>query len=164
MKNLSFLLLFVLAAGAGHAQTNRFYYPDASVVCRPNPQTDSFQDDPAVLFEVLSRQTRRIDEGEKPLAAAKRELLEETGYAAKRWKRVLYFFASPGFVAEPMSLFLAEKLTAGVAQPEDDEVIHMEMVPLTTAVKMVINGTICDAKTISGVLWLSQQRRRSRTA
>jgi|SRR5665213_335151 len=43
----------------------RFYYPDASVVCRPNPQTDSFQDDPAVLFEVLSHRTRRIDEGEK---------------------------------------------------------------------------------------------------
>ena len=43
----------------------RFYYPDASVVCRPNPQTDSFQDDPAVLFEVLSLKTRRIDEGEK---------------------------------------------------------------------------------------------------
>jgi Uma2 family endonuclease len=43
----------------------RFYYPDASVVCRPNPQTDTFQDDPAVLFEVLSRGTRRIDEGEK---------------------------------------------------------------------------------------------------
>jgi Uma2 family endonuclease len=43
----------------------RFYYPDASVVCRSNPQTDSFQDEPAVLFEVLSRRTRRIDEGEK---------------------------------------------------------------------------------------------------
>jgi Uma2 family endonuclease len=43
----------------------RFYYADASVICRPNPQTDSFQDDPAVLFEVLSRRTRRIDEGEK---------------------------------------------------------------------------------------------------
>lgn len=43
----------------------RFYYPDVSVVCRPNPQTDSFQDDPVVLFEVLSRWTRRIDEGEK---------------------------------------------------------------------------------------------------
>jgi len=43
----------------------RFYYPDASVVCRPNPQTDSFQDEPAVLFEVLSRRSRRIDEGEK---------------------------------------------------------------------------------------------------
>jgi Uma2 family endonuclease len=43
----------------------RFYYPDVSVVCRPNPQTDSYQDTPVVLFEVLSHQTRRIDEGEK---------------------------------------------------------------------------------------------------
>jgi Uma2 family endonuclease len=43
----------------------RFYYPDASVICRPNPPGDSFQDEPAVLVEVLSRRTRRIDEGEK---------------------------------------------------------------------------------------------------
>jgi Uma2 family endonuclease len=43
----------------------RFYYPDGSVICRPNPQTDSFQDRPAVIAEVLSRKTRRIDEGEK---------------------------------------------------------------------------------------------------
>lgn len=43
----------------------RFYYPDAMVVCRPNPETDSFQDSPAVVFEVLSRATRRVDEGEK---------------------------------------------------------------------------------------------------
>ncbi len=43
----------------------RFYYPDASVICRPNPQTDSYQDEPVVLFEVLSERTRRIDEGEK---------------------------------------------------------------------------------------------------
>ena len=43
----------------------RFYYPDVSVICRPNPQSDSFQDEPAGLFEVLSRKTRRIDEAEK---------------------------------------------------------------------------------------------------
>ena len=43
----------------------RFYYPDASVVCRPNPQTDSFQDEPVVIVEVLSARTRRADEGEK---------------------------------------------------------------------------------------------------
>ncbi len=106
----------------------------------------------------------RIDAGEKPLAAAKRELIEETGYRAKRWKRVLYFYASPGFVAEPMSLFLAEHLTEGEAEPEDDEVIHKEMVPLKIAVQMVIQGKICDAKTISGVLWLSQQRKASKSA
>lgn len=43
----------------------RFYYPDGSVICDPNPQSDSFQDNPTVIFEVLSRSTRRIDEGEK---------------------------------------------------------------------------------------------------
>ena len=43
----------------------RFYYPDASVICRPNPPDDSFQDEPAAVFEVISRKTRRIDEGEK---------------------------------------------------------------------------------------------------
>ena len=101
----------------------------------------------------------RIDAGEKPLVAAKRELIEETGYRAKKWKRVLYFYASPGFVAEPMSLFLAEQITAGEAEPEADEVIHIEMVPLAMAVRMVMTGKIRDAKTISGVLWLSQQRK-----
>ena len=43
----------------------RFYYPDVSVICRPNPQSDSFQDEPAALVEVMSRRTRRVDEGEK---------------------------------------------------------------------------------------------------
>ena len=43
----------------------RYYYPDASVVCRSNPDTDSFQDDPVVIFEVLSDSTRRLDDGEK---------------------------------------------------------------------------------------------------
>lgn len=101
----------------------------------------------------------RIDEGEKELAAAKRELLEETGYSARRWKRIIRFWASPGFVAEAMSIFLAEGLQAGTAQPEDDEVITVRFVPLKTATQMVMNGTIRDAKTISGVLWLAQKQK-----
>jgi ADP-ribose pyrophosphatase len=99
----------------------------------------------------------RIDEGEKELPAAKRELLEETGYSASKWKRILRFYASPGFVAETMSIFLATGLRAGTAQPEDDEVIEIHFVPLTKAVRMVLQGKIQDAKTISGVLWLAQQ-------
>lgn len=43
----------------------RFYYPDTSVICKPNPMGSSFQDQPAIIFEVLSKKTRRIDEGEK---------------------------------------------------------------------------------------------------
>jgi ADP-ribose pyrophosphatase len=98
----------------------------------------------------------RIDGGEKPLAAAKRELLEETGYTAKRWKRILCFYASPGFVAETMTVFWAEGLKAGAAQPEQDEVIEHRLIPLSKAVRMVLRGTIRDAKTIVGLLWLKQ--------
>src|SRR5437879_7325495 len=75
----------------------------------------------------------RIDEGENELKAAKRELLEETGYSARSWKRILRFWASPGFVAEAMSLYIARDLTPGAAQPEDDEVIELQFIPLTKA-------------------------------
>jgi ADP-ribose pyrophosphatase len=101
----------------------------------------------------------RIDEGENELKAAKRELLEETGYSARSWKRILHFWASPGFVAEAMSIYLARDLTLGTAQPEDDEVIEISMVPLGKAVSMIMRGEIQDAKTIAGVLWLDHQQR-----
>jgi ADP-ribose pyrophosphatase len=106
----------------------------------------------------------RIDPGEKELQAAKRELLEETGYTASQWRRILKFYASPGFVAETMSVFLATGLRAGEAQPEADEVIYKRMVPLPAAVRMVIGGTIRDAKTISSVLWLDHMSRAAKTA
>ena len=101
----------------------------------------------------------RIDPGEKELPAAKRELREETGFSARRWKRILRFYASPGFVAEPMSVFLAQGLRAGEAEPEADEVIEQRLVPLSKAVRMITTGNIRDAKTISGVLWMDQDRR-----
>ncbi len=62
-------------------------------------------------------------------------------------------------MAEAMSLYLARDLRPGAAQPEDDEVIELQFVPLKKAVSLVVNGTIQDAKTIAGVLWLSQQSR-----
>lgn len=96
----------------------------------------------------------RIDPGEKELQAAQRELIEETGYRATRWKRILKFYASPGFVAETMAVYLATGLREGEAEPEDDEVIFKRMLPLPTVVKMILKGTIRDAKTISSVLWL----------
>ena len=105
----------------------------------------------------------RIDPGEQELQAAKRELLEETGYTATKWKRILKFYASPGFVAETMSVFLATGLSAGEAQPEEDEIIYKRMVPLPTAVRMAVSGTLRDAKTISSVLWLDHMSRAAGT-
>jgi ADP-ribose pyrophosphatase len=99
----------------------------------------------------------RIDPGEKPLAAARRELLKETGYTGANWRRIFYFYASPGFVAETMSVFLATGLQRGKARPEPDEVIQKRLVPLTNATRMVLRGTIRDAKTISSILWLDYQ-------
>jgi ADP-ribose pyrophosphatase len=101
----------------------------------------------------------RIDPGEQELHAAKRELLEETGYTASHWRRILKFFASPGFVAETMAVYLATGLRAGEAQPEEDEVIYKRLVPLPAAVRMVIRGTIRDGKTIASVLWLDHTSR-----
>ena len=104
----------------------------------------------------------RIDPGEQELHAAQRELIEETGYRAKTWKRILKFYASPGFMDETMSVFLAVGLRAGEAEPEDDEVIYKRLVPLPAVVKMVLRGTIRDAKTISSVLWLDHMTRTTR--
>ncbi len=101
----------------------------------------------------------RIDPGERELQAAKRELLEETGYTATKWRRILKFYASPGFVAETMAVYLATGLREGEAQPEEDEVIQIRFVPLPTVVDMVMKGAIRDAKTIASVLWLDRVSR-----
>ncbi len=102
-----------------------------------------------------------MDPGESALAGAKRELMEETGFSAKRWKRALFFWPSPGFLTESMSVFLAQDLTRGRPNPEDDEVIQCREVTLSSALKMVRNGKIKDAKTIAGVLWFAQFRHGS---
>lgn len=100
----------------------------------------------------------RIDDGESPLAAARRELLEETGYTARDWKKILFFYVSPGFLDETMTIYLARELTKGKAQPEADERISIRFVPLSTARKMALSGRIRDAKTISGIFWLSETK------
>lgn len=103
----------------------------------------------------------RVDPGENNLAAAKRELLEETGYSASMWQKALYFFVSPGFLDESMTVYLARGLKKGVAQPEEDERIAVRFFPLDQAVRMAMTGKIVDAKTIASLLWLEKKLRRT---
>jgi ADP-ribose pyrophosphatase len=93
-----------------------------------------------------------LDPGEDPLVGAQRELEEETGYRAKKWKPLVKYFASPGFLGEAMNVFLAEGLVAGHARPEEDEDIEFRLVKLSEIMKMIRKGTILDGKTLSCVL------------
>ncbi len=105
----------------------------------------------AYLWELAAG---RLDPGETPLKAAKRELIEETGYRAKRWSRLCHFYGSPGYVAEKMTIFAAQELTAGIATPMEDERIETKWFPLKAVAKMIEGGEIVDGKTIIGyTLW-----------
>ena len=94
----------------------------------------------------------KMEAGEDALAGAKRELLEETGFVAARWRKVVRYFASPGFLGEFMQVFIAEGLTAGEAQPEYDEQIEIELIPLSRLLAMIDAGEVHDGKTLISVM------------
>ena len=97
-----------------------------------------------------------IDGGERPAAAARRELAEETGYAARRFRRLIEFFPTPGFVSERMVVYLAEGLRPGTATPEADEKIRPGVFRLDDLERKIHRGKILDAKTIAGLLFYSR--------
>jgi ADP-ribose pyrophosphatase len=94
----------------------------------------------------------RIEPGEKLIPSGRRELLEETGYRARKWSRLTKYFASPGFLSEIMHILLAEGLSLGQAVPEDDEKIEVHMTPLSEVLRLIHDGKIHDGKTLIGVL------------
>jgi ADP-ribose pyrophosphatase len=107
----------------------------------------------AVLLE-LPAGTR--EEGEEPLATARRELEEETGLRGGRWRELACFWTSPGFVREEMTLFLAEGAEEGEALLQDDEDVEVERIPVGELSARL--GEIADAKTLVGLLLLLRER------
>jgi ADP-ribose pyrophosphatase len=106
----------------------------------------------------------RIDEGETPLQAAKRELGEETGYKAKKWVKLISYWASPGYVAEKMNLFLALDLTAGEPRPMGDERIEAAWFSRKKLAKWIRTGKLEDGKTLVGYLmWLQHRKAAKKT-
>jgi len=104
----------------------------------------------------------KLDAGEEPLVGAQRELEEETGYRAKKWKPLVEYYGSPGFLGESMKVFHAEGLMAGDAHPEDDEEIEFRLVKLSEIVKMIEKGAIKDGKTLCSVLLYARKLEKKR--
>lgn len=95
----------------------------------------------------------RIDGGENPRRAAARELIEETGYRAKRFRIFLEVFPTPGFLEERMYILLAEGVTPGEAHPEEDEKITAKAFTKKELETMIGRGRLHDAKSIAGILY-----------
>jgi len=155
----------------GHRNTRDVIRHSGSVVIlavdeRKNPA------DPDVILErqyrhaagqfLIELPAGRRDPGEAPLAAAKREMIEETGFRAKRWTMLLRYFASPGFLGEWMQIYLARDIREGEAKPELDEQIEILRMPLSEAMRMIAAGKIHDGKTLIGLSLYDAARQAGR--
>lgn len=104
----------------------------------------------------------KLEAGESPLEGAQRELEEETGYRAKKWKPLVEYFASPGFLGEAMKVFVAEGLSVGNTNWDEDEHIEIRLVKLSELLKKIEKGEILDGKTLIGVLSYARHLGRKR--
>jgi ADP-ribose pyrophosphatase len=95
----------------------------------------------------------RMEAGETPARAAARELIEETGYRARRFRVFLDVFPTPGFLEERMYILLAQELTSGDARPEVDEKITPRAFTPAQLKGMIRRGKLRDAKSIAGLLY-----------
>jgi ADP-ribose pyrophosphatase len=128
--------------------------------------------DPDVILErqyrhaagqfLLELPAGRVEPGEATLAAAKREMIEETGYRAKRWTLLTRYFASPGFLGEWMQIYLARDIRDGNAQPEADEHIEVIRMPLSEALALASQNKIHDGKTLIALMLYDRLRRENR--
>jgi ADP-ribose diphosphatase len=98
----------------------------------------------------------KLEPGEPPLATAKRELLEETGYVADEWIRIGVMHTAIGYTDEAIELFLARKLTKKTAKLDPGEFLEISIHPLAEVLAMIRDGRITDAKTMTGALWVDK--------
>ena len=110
----------------------------------------------AIDRELLELPAGTLERGEGRISCARRELEEETGWRARELRRIGQFYAAPGFISEQLTVFLARGLTRVKARPDPDELVRPVILPLRTALSRIWSGSICDAKTIIGVLFAQQ--------
>lgn len=95
----------------------------------------------------------KLEAGEDPTTCATRELAEETGYSARRLRKLWTFFTAPGFCTELMHLFVAENLSAGTSSPEESEQIEVRTFDVDDAWQLMMRNELPDAKTQIALAW-----------
>lgn len=111
------------------------------------------------IYEIPAGRPSRT--GEPWAECAKRELEEETGWAAASVRELTCIFTTPGFTDEKIHIFLATGLHEGTLRRDPDEFLEVQAFPLSECVAMIGDGRIVDAKTICGVLFYANRRLRS---
>jgi ADP-ribose pyrophosphatase len=101
----------------------------------------------------------KLEPGEPHLETAKRELLEETGYAAAEWKRLTVIHTAIAYTDEAIEIFLAKKLTLSTRKLDVGEFLETFIVPFEEAIGMIRDGQITDAKSVAGLLWVDKYGR-----
>ncbi len=109
-----------------------------------------------VQSELLELPAGTRERGETPEACARRELAEEVGQGAGRWERLASFYTAPGVLSEEMHLFLAQDLSPAEAEREEED-LRVESLPLSEARRRITGGEIRDAKSIIGILLVSER-------
>ena len=106
----------------------------------------------AVEKRLLEIPAGGIEPGEEPADCVRRELREETGFLPKKVERLGGFYSTPGYGTEYLHLYLATELIPSPLQAEDSESIKLVRVPLSEIPSLITSGSICDAKSIAGLL------------
>ncbi|MDY6953038.1 MAG: NUDIX hydrolase [Thermodesulfobacteriota bacterium] len=99
-----------------------------------------------------------LEPNESPLACARRELVEETGFEAKDLVKVAQILPAPGYTDECIHIFLATGLTPAEQDLDEDEILEVQPTPFDRAIEMITEGKIQDAKTITGLLLTARDK------
>jgi ADP-ribose pyrophosphatase len=152
----------------GHTNTRDVIRHNGSVVILAIDESKN-PSDPDIILErqyrhaagqiLIELPAGRVEPGEATLAAAKREMIEETGYRAKRWTLLTKYYASPGFLGEWMQIYLARDIREGQSTPEADENIEVFRMPLSEALNLIAANKIHDGKTLVGLMLYDAARR-----
>ena len=107
---------------------------------------------PTIGAEIYEIPAGTIEKGEAPLATAKREIIEETGFKAKQWSKIAEFYTAPGFCTELMHVYVAKGLSPSSAEGDADEILKPVRMSIDRALQLIQAKKIRDAKSIAGLM------------